>query len=295
MQRALATSEQVLGPEHPDTLRAWLNYTGTLVNLKQPKRALQMLEDMEPHLLELAALQLRHIQQERVRRLFLTSQSNFQGAVLTLALSHPEPNYLDLAAKVMLRWKQIQGEEEASLARLVRSRSEKDSEIHELARQIADLRSDLSHLANLPKLDADLLRKKLNELEAKEIQLAKISGEFNRHLQVRNADVDKVRRSLPQDSGALLELRQYYPFDFKTGRWKEPCWAALLLSAAGEISLHDLGPVAGRQAETLRAALHCPGWFPQSAGLRLTGDAGRPILDSTSDFAPGECWKASDS
>ncbi|MFO1371386.1 MAG: hypothetical protein U1F42_03000 [Candidatus Competibacteraceae bacterium] len=38
--------------------------------------------------------------------------------MLTLALSHPEPEY-PLAAKVMLRWKQIQGEEEAFLARLV--------------------------------------------------------------------------------------------------------------------------------------------------------------------------------
>ncbi|MEZ5578735.1 MAG: hypothetical protein R3F36_02430 [Candidatus Competibacteraceae bacterium] len=54
--------------------------------------------------MELAALQLRHTQQERVQR-FLTSQSNFQDVVLTLALSHPEPEYFDLAAKVMLRWK----------------------------------------------------------------------------------------------------------------------------------------------------------------------------------------------
>ncbi|MEI2771582.1 MAG: hypothetical protein V9G98_12890 [Candidatus Competibacter sp.] len=107
--------------------------------------------------------------------------------MLTLALSHPEPEYFDLAAKVMLRWKQIQGEEEAFLARLVRRRSEKDAEIRELARQIAELRRDLSHLANLPEPNADLQRKKLNELEAKEIRLAQISREFNRHLQVRSA------------------------------------------------------------------------------------------------------------
>ena len=179
-RRALAASEKVLGPEHPFTLKVQLNYTVTLVNLKQPKRALQLLERMEPRLLELVPLQLHHTRQESVRRLFLTSQSNFQDAVLTLALSHPEPDYLDLAAKVMLRWKQIQGEEEAFLARLVRRRSEKDAEIRELAKQIADLRRDLSHLANLPEPNADLQRKKLNELEAKEIRLAQISREFNR-------------------------------------------------------------------------------------------------------------------
>jgi CHAT domain-containing protein len=246
-QRALAASEKVLGPEHPQTLTVQLNYTATLVNLKQPRRALQLLERMEPRLLELAALQLRHTRQEVVRRLFLTSQANFQDVVLTLALNNPEPDSLDLAAKVMLRWKQIQGEEEAFLARLVRRRSEKDSEVRKLAKQIAELRRDLSHLANLPEPDTDLQRKKLNELEAKEIRLAQISREFNRYLQVRGANVDDVRHSLPRDSGALLELRLYQPANFKTGKLGEPHWAALLLPAAGEISLHDLGPVAATQ------------------------------------------------
>ncbi len=243
-QRVLATFEKVLGPEHPDTLRAQLNYTFTLANLKQPKRALQMLQRMEPHLLELAALQLRHTRQESVRRLFLRSQTQaeFQDVVLTLALSHPELDYFDLAAKVMLRWKQIQGEEEAFLARLVRRRSEKDTEIRELAKQIADLRRDLSHLANLPEPNADLQRKKLNELEAKEIRLARISHEFERHLQVRGANVGDVRQRLPRDSGALLELRLYFPVDFKTKKLDEPHWAALLLPSVGEISLYDLGP-----------------------------------------------------
>lgn len=254
-RRALAGREKALGLEHPDTLSVQLNYTVALVNLKQPKRALQMLELMELHLLELAALQLRHTRQERVRRLFLTNQSNFQDAVLTLALSNPEPEYLDLAAKVMLRWKQIQGEEEAFLARLVRRRSEKDAEIRELAKQIADLRRDLSHLANLPEPNADLLRKKLNELEASEIRLAQISRKFNRHFQVRGANVDDVRHSLPREGGALLELRQYRPADFKTGKLDEPHWAALLLPATGEMSLHDLGPVAATQdlVQKLRA------------------------------------------
>ncbi len=253
-RRVLAASEKVLGPEHPDALATQLSYTVNLVNLKQPKRALQLLERMEPRLLELAALQLRHTRQESVRRLFLWKQSNFQDVVLTLALSNPEPEYLDLAAKVMLRWKQIQGEEEAFLARLVRRRSEKDSEIRDLAKQIADLRRDLSHLANLPEPDADLQRKKLNELEAKEIRLAQISREFNRHLQVRSANVDDVRHYLPPDSGALLELRIYHPYNFKTGKYDEPHWAALLLSAAGEMSLHDLGLVAATRelAQKLR-------------------------------------------
>jgi CHAT domain-containing protein/Tfp pilus assembly protein PilF len=253
-RRALAASEKVLGPEHPETLLVQLNYAVNLVNLKQPKRASQLLERMEPRLLELAALRLRHTRQESVRRLFLSSQSNFQNVVLTLALSQPKSDYFGLAAKVMLRWKQVQGEEEAFLARLVRRRSEKDTEIRELARQIAELRRDFSHLANLPEPDADLQHNKLNELEAKEIRLAQVSREFNRHLQVRSANVDDVRHYLPREGGALLELRQYQPVDFKTATLGEPHWAALLLPAAGEMSLHDLGPVAAtwELARTLR-------------------------------------------
>ncbi len=74
-------------------------------------------------MLELAALRLRHTRQEHVRRRFLASQSTFQNVVLTLALSHFEPGFIDLTTTVMLRWKQIQGEEEAFLARLVRRRA----------------------------------------------------------------------------------------------------------------------------------------------------------------------------
>ncbi len=256
-RRALAASEKKLGPDHPQTLKIQLNYAVALLNLKQPKRALQMMERMEPRLLERAALQLHHTRQESVRRLFLWDQSNFQDAVLTLVLSRPEPEYLGLAAKVMLRWKQIQGDEEAFLARLVRRRGGQDAEIGELAKRIAELRRDLSHLANLREPDAGLQHKRLSELEAQEIRLARISHEFNRHLQVRGVNVDDVRHSLPSEGGsALLELRQYQPVDFETGELGELHWAALLLPAVGEMSLYDLGPVAKTQdlVQKLRVA-----------------------------------------
>jgi hypothetical protein len=244
VQRALTAREKVLGPEHPDTFTVQLNYTVTLVNLQQPERALQLLERLEPRLLALAALQLRTTRQEWIRRRFLAGQSTFQNVVLTLALRHPEDGFLDLAAQVMLRWKQIQGEEETFLARLVRRRGGQDAEVRALAAEIAALRRDLSHLVHQPEPDADVQRQKLNELEAKETRLAQISHEFNRHLQVRAANADDVRSYLPREGGALVELRQYYPFDFKTGEVGPPRWVALLLPASGAMSLHDLGPVA---------------------------------------------------
>jgi len=252
LQRALAAREKVLGAEHPNTLATQLNYTGTLVNLNQPKRALRQLKRMEPRLLELAALRLRHTQQESVRRQFLSSQSDFQAAVLTLALRYPEPDFLDLAANVMLRWKQIQGEEDASLGRLIRRESKRNPEISELAKQIRMLRRDLSNLYNRSEPGTeedrekliDIQRAKLEELETKEIRLAEIGEDYNRYLQVQQANVDKVRDSLPSQDSALLELRQYQPYYFRTGQLDSPRWAALLLPKSGEMSLHDLGPVA---------------------------------------------------
>jgi len=167
--------------------------------------------------------------------------------VFKLALDHPEPEYQTFAAKVMLCWKQIMGEEEVFLARLARHSVGSDSEIAQLSRQISNKRRDISHLINLTKPDTKLLHKMLNELETKEIRLAKINQQFSRYLQVRNANVEDVRNSLPCNSDALLELRIYKPIDFENEIVGEPHWVALLLPAIGEMSLHDLGPVAETQ------------------------------------------------
>ncbi len=250
-ERALAGHEKVLGEEHPGTLSVQLDYAANQVNLGRIQQARRLLERLEPRLLELAALRLRHTRQERVRRQFLFRQSTFQDVVLTLALSHPKGGFVELAARVMLRWKWIQAEEEAFLARFVRARAGRDSAaVRRLANDIATLRRDLSRLANLPVVNEGegkkpyrSLRDKLNALEAKEVQLAQLSREFKRHLEVRNANIADVRSGLPE-GGALLELRRYRPVEFKSGESGEPRFAALLLTASGEMSLHDLGEVA---------------------------------------------------
>ncbi|MEE9355407.1 MAG: hypothetical protein V3U75_07430 [Methylococcaceae bacterium] len=73
-------------------------------------------------MLELAALRLRNTRQEHVRRRFLSSQSDYQDFVLTLATAQNGAKYQRLAGRVVLRWKQIQSDEEAFLARMVQPR-----------------------------------------------------------------------------------------------------------------------------------------------------------------------------
>ena len=246
-QKALRLREKVLGPEHPDTLGTQLFFAINQVNLNKIPFALQLLERLEPRLLELAALRLRNTHQERVRRQFLFSQSRYQDAVFTLALSWPDPRAVTLAARVMLRWKQIQTEEERFLTRFVRSRAGKSSpEIQALFDQIKELRGELGYLVNSQskpdKKRNTLIQNKLRTLEIKEIRLAQLSREFKRHLEVRHTDVNDIFSALPERS-ILVELRRYWPINFKTGKARDPRFIALLMTPNREMSLHDLGSV----------------------------------------------------
>jgi len=175
--------------------------------------------------------------------------------VFTLAFRQASPEFLAFAADVLVRWKQVQGEEEAFMAHLVRASG--DPALQALGQEIMARRSALSHLANTPAPDPATLRTSHEALEAKELELARFSRRYEHHLRVRGAGVDAIRTHLPQDS-ALLELRLYTPVDFKTGKRGALHWLALLLPAVPsgdqDFFLEDLGPVAETRTlwETLR-------------------------------------------
>ncbi len=75
------------------------------------------IEDVKAEVVELDRL---ITQAEQVRGLVVFSQSTFQNAALSLALQEQNTAARQLAGAVMLHWKQLQGEEEAYLARLAR-------------------------------------------------------------------------------------------------------------------------------------------------------------------------------
>jgi CHAT domain-containing protein len=179
----------------------------------------------------------------------VVSQSTFQNVVFTLALRQASPEFLAFAADVLVRWKQVQGEEEAFMARLVRTSG--DPALQTLGKEIMTLRGDLGRLVNTPEPDPAALRASHEALETKELELARRSRPYEQHLKIRSADVDDVRAHLPQDS-VLLELRLYAPVDFNTGTMRALHWLALFLPAVPdgdqEFVLEDLGPVAETQA-----------------------------------------------
>lgn len=80
---------------------------------------MRQLRRIEPQLLSWAGSQLYIVEKARVRRQLRASQSSFQDVVFTLAARDGGAEAIRLAGDVLLRWKQVQGEEEAYLARLV--------------------------------------------------------------------------------------------------------------------------------------------------------------------------------
>ena len=142
------------GRSIPDTLRVQLNYVVLLVNRNQPQRALQQLKLLEPRLLAFAGVQIHTTLQEQVRRDFLLSQSSFQDVVFTLAIQQKDvPEFRAFAADVLLRWKQVQRDEDAYLAGLLRT--SKDAVVIRLGQEIRDLRRDISHLTHRPQADPE--------------------------------------------------------------------------------------------------------------------------------------------
>src|SRR6266851_3757243 len=108
------------GPRHPDTLATQLDTTMLLVNLGLSDEAVRMLQQMEPHLLGWIGQELYSTEAGAERRQLVSSQATFQDVVLTLATMQGSGDARRLAGTVMLRFKLLQGEEEAYRARLTR-------------------------------------------------------------------------------------------------------------------------------------------------------------------------------
>jgi tetratricopeptide (TPR) repeat protein len=243
--RAYKTNERVLGKDHPGTLNTQLNLAFSLINTRHIDKALRELRLVDERLRHFVGAQLTTTLKERVRRRWLVSESKFQDAVFSLALQHPQPDTLSLAAEVLLRWKRLAGAAEALIARL--ARSSRDVQVMEIADELGEERARLSRLVNLPDPDKDAIVSAREEVERMEVALAQLSREFQAYLAGRAVDWEQVQTSLPNGS-ALLALRAFHPMDFASRYTAEKHWLALVISAdpggAPELVLKDLGPAA---------------------------------------------------
>jgi tetratricopeptide (TPR) repeat protein len=231
----------VLGPHHPDTLVSQLNLVVVLVNRDQREAASRELQKMETNLLDWIGQEVHSTEAGAVRRRLLSSQATFQDVALSLATTGGSPDDRRLASTVMLRFKGLQGEEEAYLARLTRRSG--DPHVRTLTDQLGILRTGLAAAARGA---PDAFGKTLQALEAKQQELVDASPEYRTRLRVQTASLDEVRAALPA-SAVLIEFRLFRPVDFPTGKVGEPRFAGLLLSGSDEPIVVDLGPVSELQ------------------------------------------------
>ena len=180
-----------------------------------------------------------------MRRQLVASQTTYQDVALSLAIRHPElPKAQELAASALLRFKGLQAEEEAYLARLVRRG--RDEEVGQLAIGIRRLRDKLArtyHGGASPEQVAALTR----ELDAKELALGQLSRDYSAQLKVREASIGDLKGALFENR-TLVEFRRYRPADFAAGALGAARWAAVVVQGHDRLQAIDLGPVADTMA-----------------------------------------------
>jgi CHAT domain-containing protein len=138
----------------------------------------------------------------------------------------------------MLRFKLLQGEEEAYLARL--TRRSQDPRVRALADEVDKLRAALVGSA---RAKTGMFDNTLQALEAKQLALGAVSRNYKDHLRVLTANLDDLRAALPVGA-VLIEFRQFQPAQFRTGTVGEEHFAALLLAGSDDPMVVDVGPVA---------------------------------------------------
>jgi tetratricopeptide (TPR) repeat protein/CHAT domain-containing protein len=240
-EQALQLRREVLGERHPDTLLTQLNSVVTLVNLDDTAGAVRRLRQLEPQLLSRLGAELYATESAGVRRGLVASQSTYQDVALSLSIEHSElAQAQELASSAVLRFKGLQGEEEAWLARL--SRRGEDPRIRDLAGEIRRLRAQLAQVyhGGAGKAEVDALTQ---EVESKELALGRLSRDYEQQLQVRNASLDDLRGVLTRGA-TLVEFRPYSPVDFRAGALGAPHWAAVVVQGFDRLEVVDLGPVA---------------------------------------------------
>jgi CHAT domain-containing protein len=128
------------------------------------------------------------------------------------------------------------------------TRASEDPGIREAAMRVRSLHRERARLFQAGGSPEEVERT-ARELDAAELALGRLSQTYAPQLQVRNANLQDLRADLGglPVRGALLELRQFSLFDFRTRHWGSPHWAGVLVIGDGALRVRDLGPVADSQ------------------------------------------------
>ncbi len=245
-RETLERRKEVLGSSHPETLETWLNLTFDLAVQGHVVDAITLHWLMEPLILDRLGAELYTTESAKVRRQTVASQNIYQDIAVSLAQS-PEAGVAggQMAASALLRFKGLAVEEDAYLARL--SRSGNDEHIRAVAAELRDLHAQMARLTQGnfdPKvqgiLDSQQMTDLIARVDAKQLELGRLSHNYATSLQVRNASLQDLQARLPERS-ALLDIRLYHRVDFKTATFGPARFAGVLIPPTGDIVVRDLG------------------------------------------------------
>ncbi len=239
-QDMLPLFQKAFGPRHPTTIIVSLNAATNHIAQNHIQDALAILRNLEPVVLGWMGQELYDSAAESNKRLLVARQATYQDVILSLAAARHEKEAQSLAGTVILRWKNMQAEEGAYLARL--ARLSESPTVQRLAEDLERRRAALPPLARHG--SPDVYTQALRHLEDAEQALVQESQTYKDQLKVRDTNLEDIQATLTTENAVLLDFRRYHREDFLTGGTVEDRWGALLLNGSNPPVFKDLGPAA---------------------------------------------------
>lgn len=228
LTEALAVLPRLRAANHPVATRLRHALAELRVLQGRPELALALVGEMDAGLMSWLGGELRDTSSRAQRRVIAALQDEHRQLAVRIALALPDdPAAQAAAATAVLRYKGLQGEEDAVLERIAR-RAPEGSETRVLVERIAALRSALATAfaagqSSTAAVSGEEIETLSHQLAAAEVALARVSRRFEAQLAVRDVDVARIQEALgrlgpdatlveyveidPREPGALRTLR----------------------------------------------------------------------------------------
>lgn len=281
-QRGLETAEKAYGSNNPNVAMLLKNLAAASAASGDYVKAITHLT-RACNISESSIASTLTAGSEREKFYFLVTLSDEINLALSLHLEHAlnEPAALHLALTTLLRRKgRALDSMTDSISVLRRRLAPQDQQ--RLDKLAAD-RAQLSELVlrDSAKIDATQYKARIKELEQQidtgEAEISRISAEFR--AQSKPITVQSTQAAIPADA-ALVEFVHFKPFDFRTGKYQAPRYAAYIMSGQGKTGWVSLGEadIIDKGVNELRKALSDPtGGDVKELARRLEEKITRPV------------------
>lgn len=268
----LERSRSAFGTTDPRTLRYTLNFVTLNLARRNVTSALSHLADVEPYARTRTHRELTATRQAHVRRQFAYSASSIPDLALSLATQFASPESARLAADIVVRWSQLQIDQQAHLERTARTAS--DPQIHKLVSELGRARSRLGFLVGT----GAPIGEAISELEELEATLARASPALAVGLREPHTDSRSVETTL-HAGDSLVMFKRFVALDFTHGGGMHH-YAALVLRPTRDPVVVDLGALG--EVEQLLELLRTESSEAYEAARTLHDTVFRPIQELVS-------------